>query len=51
LFINQNYVKMHGQQNINKRREHGEKDTTVNYVKHLTNETLLLTSKLKDWRG
>jgi len=26
-------------------------DTAMNYMKHLTNQTLLLTSKLKDWHG
>ena len=31
------------------RTEHGEKDTAMNYMKHLTNQTLLLTLKLKDW--
>jgi hypothetical protein len=31
--------------------EHGENDTAMNYMKHLMNQTLLLTSKLKDWRG
>jgi len=28
-----------------------KKDTAVNYMKLLTNLTLLLTSKLKDWHG
>jgi len=35
----------------NKRTEHDEKDTTMNYMKHLTNQTLLHTSKLKDLHG
>jgi hypothetical protein len=35
----------------NKRMEHDEKDTTMNYIKYLMNQTLLLTSKLKDWHG
>ena len=35
----------------NNSREHGEKDATMNYMKYLTNQILLLTSKLKDWHG
>jgi len=35
----------------NKRMEHNKKDTAMNYMKHLTNQILLLTSKLKDWHG
>jgi len=35
----------------NKRTEHDEIDTTMNYMKHITNQTLLLTLKLKDWHG
>jgi hypothetical protein len=35
----------------NKRTEHGEKVTTMNYMKHLTNQTLLIAPKLKDWHG
>ena len=31
--------------------EHGEKETPMNYTKNLMNQTLLLTSKLKDWHG
>jgi hypothetical protein len=27
----------------------GEKDTAMNYTKHLMNQTLSITSKLKDW--
>ena len=34
-----------------KRTGHGEKDTTMNYVKYLMSQTLLIISKLKDWRG
>jgi hypothetical protein len=33
----------------NKRTEHGEKDTNMNYTKHLINQTLSLTSQLKEW--
>ena len=32
-------------------RKHGGDDTTVNYMKQLMNQTLLITSKLKDWHG
>ena len=32
----------------NKRTKHGEKDTTMNYMKHLMNQTLLITSKSID---
>ena len=28
--------------------EHGEKDTTMNYMKYLTSQTLLIILKLKD---
>jgi hypothetical protein len=31
--------------------EHGGKDTTMNYIKHLMKQTLSLTTKLKDWHG
>jgi len=32
-------------------RKYGEKDTTMNYMKYLMNQTLSITSKLKDWHG
>ena len=32
----------------NKRKGHGEKDTTMNYMKYLMSQTLLIISKLKD---
>jgi len=35
----------------NKRTGHGEKDTTMNYMKYLMSQTLLITSELKDWHG
>jgi len=34
-----------------KRTKHGEKDTVMNYMKHLKNRTLSVTSKLQDWHG
>jgi hypothetical protein len=31
--------------------EYGEKDTTMDYMKRLTKQTFLFTSKLKEWHG
>jgi len=31
--------------------KYGEKDATMNYMKYLMNQTLSITSKLKDWHG
>jgi len=31
--------------------KHDEKDTIMNYMKHLMNQTLSIISKLKDWHG
>jgi hypothetical protein len=33
------------------KQDYSKKDTTMNYMKHLMNQTLLLTSKLKYWHG
>jgi hypothetical protein len=35
----------------NKKMKHGEKDTAMNYAKHIMNQTLSVTSKSKDWHG
>jgi hypothetical protein len=35
----------------NKRMGHGKKDTTMNHMKYLMSQTLLIISKLKDQHG
>jgi hypothetical protein len=35
----------------NKRTKYGEKDISMNYMKHLMIKTLSIISKLKDWQG
>ena len=37
--------------NETRERNIGAEDITMNYMKHLRNQTLLTTSKLKDWHG